>query len=332
MNNLNEFVEKLSEKHEIAEEVIENKYEEIKNGIKEEKPELSDEEVEKVALNRLDGRLSRMGSYDSVEMIVIGKTDKRDRYARVKREAKEEYEDNRDLAVASGIVDEDGTPLVTGEMEIQNKDIGDEIPTQYIQSIHGVDNEGKLVDVTLWGSESIKHWEDVEVGSKVTAQLLGNNGEESKVLRYRWGNGSYLEVEEEDNDLWEVIEELDDDYKHEIADVRRYVRDTSNLRDYDRLGIVQGYVRGRFLNPENPENSRRLTINDVNATNEEYGATVWLADNIEGVEDYGQDTWVAVVGTISLGQPYGDSDKRPIQVNASSVIAHPRLRFEPEGF
>ena len=333
--DMEERIKVLADDNDVDLEIAKEKYMDLKEEFEEKKPELNEMQLESVALNRLDGRLSRMASYEEKELVILGKSDKTDRWSGAKREAKEQYEMDRDMATATGITDEDGTPLVTDEMNT-DVDVGEPIPTQYLKNVHAVDSEGDIVSITLWGNEQIERLEDIETGDKVEITLV-DNGNRGNAKSYSVGVGTSIEKVKSlsESELWDDVikEKVSDEYIYKIGEARQFIRDTSNLDDYSRVGIIEGYIRRRYLNEDDPDKNGMLQINDANATDEKAGVTAWLSDSVDSVKEYGEDTWVAVIGNVSLGEPYGDQKKKPITINnATSVIAHPELRFEPQSY
>lgn len=316
-------VRQLAENNSQPLDVVRKKFESLLEERMEEKPGLEEKHVAHSVLSRLETRLGQMGDYSSVTATILGKGDAFDKNSRQRSIAENKKEEEFDMAVARGYIDKEGNPLIREEMPAFDDDkVGEKLPVEYIQSVMGINKDDELFKLLLSG-DSIQEWESIEKGDEVEAYLIENDGALEGVINYNWATSSTVEKVGE-KDVYKEIERLKDSVKHNIADMRSFIKETESLSDYNRAGVVTGYVSGLFL-----EQNRRMVINDIEAPNEKNGVTVWLPDK-EKIP-FGQDTKVYVIGTFNLGDPFDEQEKRPLVINSTGVVPHPKLQWPREG-
>jgi len=336
----NEYIKKWAEKLSMNAGQIEKEFDSILANEKEIHTNLSEEQQQQRALQRLALTYKKQLRSPAVgfEGIIIGAGDCIDIVAKRKREAIALYESDPQTAIGNGTVNEEGVPLdtrATWASGKPNPGFGKPLPeNNFLRTIYGVakktnsEDEPKMFQMTLNGLAAESENFPIFKGVRFMAINKSQEGSDSLLL-----NASQFTKIVEDDDLkLEVSKDLIDNWVGitKISELESY--HAVNSEDYNRLVVVEGDVSALNLEPT-AFGSRIMNIEDAEASLEDLdskGVTCWLPERIN--VDFAEGSKVLVIGRTGQGKKKDENGNMTeelgdVTVNAFGVFAIPEFKI-----
>jgi len=335
----NDYIKAWSEKTSLPIEEIEK---ELASLVEEEKQihkELPFEQQELRALQRLALLYRKILRSPAVgfEGFILGISDCVDILAKRRREAKELYKTDPQLAVTQGTTNEEGIPLETKETWPDGRayqQYGKPLPEHnYLRNVFGI---AKKVN----SEESASFFTMVLNGEKAQNDLIPvfnsirfsaiDKGTENNVKKLNPSTFTNFLV---DDSLNIPIEETLKQYQTVIGISELESYHNINKEDFNRLAVVEGDVSLMNLEPT-LFGSRIMILEDSNANLEDLNAkslTCWIPERVK--LNFGEGSKVLVVGRTAQGKKKDEQgnvtdELGDVTLNAFGVFAIPKYKIE----
>jgi len=339
-----EILKKFTEKLSITEDEVKKDYSELVEDEKKVHPNFSDEDKEKRALQRLVTIYKKQLRSPAVgfEGCIIGIGDCIDTVARMRANAKKQFNENPQIAIQNGVTDEDGNPLDMREKwsdDRPNPNFGKPLPEHsYLRNIYGIalktgkDDKPKFFSMSLSGK--IADNEDMPLFKSLKFRAIDRTSPQDIDHLYTLNSSSFTEFKEDSSVKLPKPKELLETYcKSLFVDIDKLEQyHQSNAENYNRLCIVEGDVSMLVLDPTST-GSRRMVIEDAeNLDIESPGITCWLPPRLD--IDFGEQSKVLVIGRTAQGKKRdeaGNPTDEPgdMMLNVYGIYAIPDYKIKP---
>ncbi len=338
--NKEEYLKNWSDKLSLTVEQIEQEYQALFEEEKQIHKDLSPEEQEQRALQRLALTYKKQLRSPAVgfEGVIIGTADCIDIVAKQRREAKELFKTDPQTAVSEGVTDEEGIPLDTREVWRNGKtnySFGKPLPEHnYLRNVYGVVKKTKGADEPKFFSMVISgeraEDETIPVFAPLKFMAIDKSGYDE--TEYKLNASTFTTFTDNETLAIPALKDLLYTYTPPVAitDLERYHND--NKEEFNRLCVVEGDVSALNLEPT-AFGSRVMSLEDPSSTLEDLdakGVTCWVPERIN--LDFAEGSRVLVVGRTDQRKKK-DDQRNPteelgdVTMNVFGVYAIPEYKI-----
>ena len=334
-----EYLKKWAEKLSLSLEEIEGEFNSIFEEEKNIHVDLSEDEQQKRALQRLSLMYKRQLNSPAIgfEGIVIGVSEVIDINQKRIREAKELFKVNPQLAVIDGVTDEEGNPLDNrkewsgGRL---NPSFGKLLPEyNYLRNIFGIvkrtkgDTPPRFFQMTLSGEKAKD--DSIPIFQPIRFMAIDKSITETV---YKLNSSTFTKFLIDTNLDMPTYEKLMDDYigVRKISELKQY--HDSNKEDFNRIVVVEGDVSLMNLEP-NAYKNRVLILEDSEISLDNLdarGLTCWIPERIK--INFAESSKVLVIGRTAQGKKKDDQgnvteELSDVSMNVFGVYAIPEYKI-----
>jgi len=335
-----EYINKFAEKLSLTVEEVESEFRELYADEVLIHKDLSEDQQEQRALQRLALYYKRqlMSPAVGFEGFIIGTSDCVDIVARQKREAIELFKADPQTAISEGVTNEEGIPLDTrkewGTGRVNNM-YGKPLPeNNFLRNVFGIATKSKGAELPKFFSMLVsgKQAEDesIPVFKPVRFMAIDKSNPEGD---YKLNASSFTKFIIDEKMQLPKYEELVEQYCGKVQMNALEGYHSLNKEDFNRICVVEGDVSILNLEPT-AFGSRIMSLEDANASLEDMdtkGVTCWLPERIN--IDFAEGSKVLVVGRTGQGKKkdeQGNATEEPgdVTLNVFGIYALPEYKIE----
>lgn len=338
----NELIKQWSEKLSITEEDINKAITKIAEEEKQLHKESTQEECEARALQRIAGIYKKQLRSPAVgfEGCIIAVGDSIDTVARIKREAAVMFKTDPQIAISSGVTNDEGIALDTRKewsTGNPNRGFGRPLPEHnWLRTIYGVALKSN-VDTTpkyfiMQMSGKVATNENIPLFKPVKFRAIDKTTPENAEVQYNINSSTFTTFDIDETIKLPTTEELITKYckpikVSELADYHEQNKD-----NYSRLVAVIGDVSTIVMEPTSV-GSRRVILEDSESIFDldSQGTTCWVPERVP--IDFAEGSKVIILGRTGQGRALdeqGNPTDEPgdVMINAFSLYALPKYKIE----
>ncbi len=339
----NELIKQWSEKLSITEEDINKSITKIAEEEKQLHKELTPEECEGRALQRIAGIYKKQLRSPAVgfEGCVIAIGDSIDTVARIKREAAIIFKADPQKAIADGITNDEGIALDTRKewsTGNPNRRFGLPLPKHnWLRTIYGValksnvDTMPKYFIMQMSGEVATN--DNIPLFKPVKFRAIDKTTPENAEAQYNMNSSTFTTFDIDETIKLPTTEELMTKYCKPIKVSELSTYHEQNKDDYNRLVAVEGDVSTIVMEPTSV-GSRRVILEDSESIFDldSQGTTCWVPERV--LIDFAEGSKVIMLGRTGQGKALdeqGNPTDEPgdVMINAFSLYALPKYKIEP---
>jgi len=305
METKENYFKQWSDKLSIPVEEIEKEFELVKGKISKEVPDASEDDKNTLALKRLAISYKKQLRSPAVGFkgIILGAEDARDIIAKQRKDALDFFNENPQLAISQGVVNESGIPLDTRKTWNSGKanmGYGKPLPASlFMRKIFGVASKGtdeqKFFSMSMNGDVCNR-----EIPLMTPVRFMGiDKSQDDKT--YVLNSSSFTTFDNDDSIKLPEVKELIEKYLDVVKFSELQEYHNQNKDDYNRTIAIEGTVCSLNLEATSV-GSRIMVIEDGDNIMDldSKGVTCWVPGSIN--IDFAEGSKVYVLGRTSQGK------------------------------